>query len=122
MATRAKMNKIKKNGFSLVEVLIAIMLLGLVGGGFMAALANSSRYTLNADVHATAESIARSQMESIKDQDYETDFAQYDPIVVPVGWEIEIDGVQKGNGLQKIVVTVKHKDVEVLFLEGYKSG
>jgi len=112
-----------KAGFSMVEVLIALMLLGIVGIGFLMVLANSSAHTITADVRATAESIARSQMESIKSEtDYQTDASLYSKIALPPGWDVDISGETKGSGLQKITVAVTHNGQNILTLEGYKSA
>ncbi|MDV2989698.1 MAG: prepilin-type N-terminal cleavage/methylation domain-containing protein [Dehalogenimonas sp.] len=129
--------KLKKNGFSMVEVLIALLLLGTVGLGFLAVLANSSSHTLNADVRATAESIARSQMEYVKAQPYDgsnppvylVDTTKFDATI----WQITItgerldprgDGTGNDDGLQKITITVEYYRGgswdDVVVLEGYK--
>jgi Tfp pilus assembly protein PilV len=117
--------KLKKNGFSMVEVLIALLLLGLVGGGIMAVLANSSSHTITADVRATAESIARSQLESIKGQAYDTTspytYSKIDFSLFRGPWDTSIAVTLKATGLQKISVTVIHDGQPVLTLEGYKS-
>lgn len=59
-----------QKGFSLIEVVIAVALLGIIAAGFLGALATASKVLLIADVRATAESLVRSQMEYVKDQDY----------------------------------------------------
>lgn len=110
----------------MVEVLIALLLLGIVGGGLMGVLANSSSNTITADVRATAESIARSQLESIKDEDYKTDPTTYTTInLTPFGgnppWNVSIIGELRGAGLQQITVTISHNGQTVIALDGYKS-
>jgi Tfp pilus assembly protein PilV len=106
-------------------VLIALLLLGIVGSGFLAVLANSSSHTINADVQATAESIARSQMESIKGQAYDATapytYAKIDFTLFGGSWDTSITATLKATGLQKISVTVIHDGQNVLTLEGYKS-
>ena len=61
-----------EKGFSLIEVMIAIALLGIIGTAFLGALATASKAMFVADERATAESLARSQMEYVKNQDYST--------------------------------------------------
>ena len=61
-----------EKGFSLIEVMIAIALLGVIGVAFLGALATASNAIFIADERATAESLARSQMEFVKNQVYIT--------------------------------------------------
>jgi prepilin-type N-terminal cleavage/methylation domain-containing protein len=63
----------KQRGFGLVEVIIALGLLGIIGIAFLTALATSSTAIIVSDKHATAESLARSEMEFVKSQDYSGD-------------------------------------------------
>jgi prepilin-type N-terminal cleavage/methylation domain-containing protein len=66
----------REKGFSLLEVIIAIALIGIVAVAFLGALATGSKAIFIADERATAESLARSQMEYVKNCDYEP----YDPV------------------------------------------
>ena len=59
-----------EKGFSLVEVLVALALLGIIGAAFLGSLATASKSILIADERTTAESLARSQMEYVKNHDY----------------------------------------------------
>jgi prepilin-type N-terminal cleavage/methylation domain-containing protein len=59
-----------EKGFSLIEVALAIALLGVVAIAFLTALAAGSRYIMIADERATAESLARTQMEYVRSQEY----------------------------------------------------
>ena len=60
----------REKGFSLLEVIIAIALMGIVAVAFLGALATGSRAIFIADERATAESLARTQMEYMKNQPY----------------------------------------------------
>jgi len=66
------MFRIIKNekGFGLIEVLMALALLGIIAVTFLAAINVASRAILIADERTTAESLAKSQMEYIKEQEY----------------------------------------------------
>jgi len=57
-------------GFTLIEVVIAIALIGLIGAAVLSSLSAASLALIIADQRATAESVARSQMEYVKNQDY----------------------------------------------------
>jgi prepilin-type N-terminal cleavage/methylation domain-containing protein len=123
-----KMLKLIKTekGFSLIEVLIAVGLVGLMAAAFLMAIATASKAVLLADERTTAESLAKSQIESIKEQEYD-DAGLYLPIDTSGIEEYEnyeivypIDFMPLEDGLQKITVTIMHQDKVVFTLEGYK--
>lgn len=126
----------KQRGFGLVEVIIALGLLGIIGIAFLSALATSSNAIIISDKRATAESLARSEMEYVKSQEYSSALWSYklpsgtsptgqfpewwDPgsHTLPDGYEnytatVEAewldpmeDGDGNDDGLQKITITV----------------
>jgi len=121
-------------GVSLIETLIALALLGMIAAPFLSGLATASKSTFIADERATAESLARSQMEHVKGQSY-IDYAEpghdeYGLIATPANYSVEITTVPidadtgqtsgEDNGIQKISVTVKHYDEPLLMVETYK--
>ncbi len=56
----------RSRGFSLVEVTIAIALIGIIAVSIMSALSYATMVLMAADKQATAESLAKSQMEYVK--------------------------------------------------------
>ncbi len=60
----------RSRGFTLIEVLIALALFAIIAIVFAGGLSTASRAVLTADVRATAESLARTQMEYVKELDY----------------------------------------------------
>jgi len=60
----------KQRGYTLVEVIIAIAILGIIAIAFLGALATASTAIISSDERTSAESLARSHMEYVKDQDY----------------------------------------------------
>ena len=60
----------REKGFSLIEVMIAVALLGVVAVAFLSALGTGSKAIFIADERATAESLARTEMEYVRNQDY----------------------------------------------------
>ena len=66
-----------QKGQGLIEVLIAIAILGVVVVAFLTALATSSKAIILADELTTAESLTRSELEYVKSQEYSTDAWSY---------------------------------------------
>jgi hypothetical protein len=104
---------------------------------FLSALGTSGKTLILAQERTTAESIARTQMEYIKDMRYdELDayldtvedggyFQMYDAATsqeyLERGFEVTVTADSIGAGLQKITVTVLLDNEEILSLEGYKA-
>jgi len=123
-----------ERGVGLIEVMIAIALLGIIAIAFLSGLATASKALFIADERATAESLARSQMEYVKNQDYSIggtydiiDLASYPSYAINLAAEPLPDPNDPDNdlvGIQKITVVVSHsrpdKEVEVIILEDYK--
>ena len=59
------------SGFTLIEVLVALALFGIIAITFLGGLTTASRAVLTGDIRTTAESLARTQMEYVKNQVYE---------------------------------------------------
>ena len=114
-----------QKGTTLIEVLIAIALLGMIAVPFLTALSTSSRALIIADERTTAESLVRSEMEYVKSCDY--DSASYEHADVPSpdhpGYTVSVD-VEALNdpddGIQEITVTVKRDGEVVLTTSTYK--
>ncbi len=89
------LRKLKRGqrGFGLVEVIIALALLGIIGVSFLGTLANASNAIILSDGRTTAESLARSEMEYVKSQEYidysVADHAVYDSLGAPADYILE---------------------------------
>ena len=59
-----------EKGFGLIEVALAMALLGIVAAALLNALSTGSKAIFIADERATAESLARAQMEYTRSQEY----------------------------------------------------
>jgi prepilin-type N-terminal cleavage/methylation domain-containing protein len=125
-------------GFTLIEVLVAIALIGIVAVGILSALSTISTTLVVADERTTAESLARRQMEYIKSQGYNpaSVLNDYNPTyqkisgipegysmwslnrdgevveeIIGIPWDSEINRpVDTDKGLQKIALVIIHKD------------
>jgi type II secretory pathway pseudopilin PulG len=127
----------RSRGFIFIEVLIAIALIGIVAVAILGALSTSSKVLSIADERTVAESLARRQMEYVKNQGYSsTESVLNEPVYQKIGgipegysiWSVnragatveDIIGIpwdsennrqaDKDIGLQKIALVIKHTD------------
>jgi prepilin-type N-terminal cleavage/methylation domain-containing protein len=119
-----------QRGFSLIEVVIAIGLLGIVGVALANGLSGSSKALITADERTTAESLARTQMESIVLQPFSTS-GNYTVVSMPASYEAVItvapvmdNGIPREN-IQRVMIVVRHGGKNILTsgsttLEAYK--
>ena len=134
-----------------MEVIIAIALLGIVAVGILSGLSTGSKAIFVADKRATAESLARTEMEYVRNQVYSvaswdyslpsgTTVKQYPSWwstanhVLPAGYAgytVDVTAAPLSShgiddGIQKITVIVKHEDkpgvlTDVITLADYRS-
>ena len=97
-------------GFSLIEVAIAIALIGILAVAIMGALSYASTVLIMTDRQATAESLAKSQMEFIKNQEYDPaedgGVGNYDEIPsmsIPYGYTILSENRTPGQYVPSIL-------------------
>jgi len=113
----------RSRGLALIEVLIAIALVGVITIAFLSALSTASTVLIIADERATAESLARSQMENIKNQPkQETYPSSIPPAYEEAGYSANITTgeVPSRAGLQKITIIIDRHGEELVTLVGYK--
>ncbi len=129
-----------QRGFSLLEVLIAVGILGMIGVAFLNGLTTASNAVAVSQERVIAESLAKSQLEHIKAQDYisveeyVSANCSYEEIDIPddlVGkYEIEIiidpDYIiaPAGGGfeLQSITVVIRRNGEAIMRMSSYRCG
>jgi type II secretory pathway pseudopilin PulG len=124
-------------GIGLVESLAAVAILGIAGTGFVLALSTGAIAVREGDQEATTQSLARAQLEYVKNYPYNPEATAYprvdiydetynpNPITLPEGYNISVvvSPIPQADGdtnIQKITVTISREGVELLTVEDYK--
>ena len=128
----------KQTGFTLIEILVAVSILSMIGVVFLNALFSTSKTVTASQENVAVESLARSQVERIKSEDY-VPVAAYNPsdpayryelIDVPAdllaaGYSVEINPPvviipgAAGYELQSVAVVIKRNNEEVFTISRY---
>jgi len=114
-----------QRGFTLLEVLIAVGILGFIGAGVAMALDTNYRATRTLDEQVVAGNLATAYFEAIKEceyaEDYPKDQPPLDSITIPPQYSVDIDVDYSDDGtiwvdtlsdnetLQRITVTVSRE-------------
>jgi len=113
----------EERGVSLVEVLVAVAIMALVLSAFLAALSTGTLGVAVVRERVTAENIARSQLEHVKETDFISGTLYYTPTVIShPGHTAVISATTIATGLQLITVTVSHNGEPVFTIENYKAA
>jgi prepilin-type N-terminal cleavage/methylation domain-containing protein len=124
-------------GFSMLEVVIAIALLGIIAVSILASLQTAALALISVDRRATAESLARTQMEYVKFSEYDINLEEDHPLygldpqiqsTLPPDFSVETTAIRLNkdenpnddDGIQQITVTVSYQDRVVVTLEDLK--
>ena len=112
-----------EKGFSFIEIVIALAVLGIIAVAFLSGLATAARGLLITDERETAKNLAEAQMEYVKNYDWSTSYLESAEILDKYpSYDVEIvtTSMEDGN-IQKITITVNHQSKpEVITLENYK--
>jgi len=116
--------KIKsEKGFSLIEVLVALALLGTIGVSFFNGLVTTSTARVAADEKVSSKILAEILMENVKKQSYNLsgNYTYTIPEEFPgYSTNFTVENI-RNDYLQKLTFTIYHKDDDTFTLESYKS-
>jgi len=110
-----------ERGAGLVEVLVAVAIMAIVLTVFLSALSTGSLGVSVVHERVTAENIARSQLEYVKETDFITGTNSYTPTTIsPIGYTATISATTIDTGLQLITITVFYDGAPTFTMEEYK--
>lgn len=112
-----------EKGTSLLEVIIAVALLGIISVLFLGGVANSSTARVQADERMSAKILAETLMDNVKKQTYYSSASSYN-MTVPAEFSsyaanLTVTNMANGN-IQKLNIAIRHLSHDVLTLESYK--
>jgi prepilin-type N-terminal cleavage/methylation domain-containing protein len=111
-----------EKGFSLIEVIAALAILGIIGVGFLSSMATASKVTLQTDERQTKANLAETQMEYVKGQGYSTAYTPAPLTPEYIGYTVAINAAPlQDSNIQKITITVSRGNSSPITLEGYKT-
>ena len=127
-----------ERGESLVEILVAVAIMAIVVTAFLAALSTGSFSVTVVRERVTAENLARSQLECVKDRPYITgaspiSYTTMCTVTAPSAYDIGVDisywysptneftsVSDDDSGMQWITVTIFHNGEPTFTMEEYK--
>ncbi|MBI2858170.1 MAG: hypothetical protein HYX90_03735 [Chloroflexi bacterium] len=123
-------------GMALIETLLAIAILGVTSVAFLGAVGTAEKAAQTSDEHVAAESLARQQLEYLKDSSYINysvfGHPTYSAIAMPGSYAMSVTAVPinpstllalpegQDQGLQDLVVAVARNGRTVFTLHTYK--
>jgi type II secretory pathway pseudopilin PulG len=111
-----------EKGISLIETIVAVVILGIIAVAFLSALATTSAARATNDERTSAKILAETILENIKSENYTTSYNPTIPDEFP-GYTATVNATtpdERNGNIQKITITIQHHNHEVLALEGYK--
>jgi prepilin-type N-terminal cleavage/methylation domain-containing protein len=122
-----KMQPGHRNGFSLIEVLIATALLGIFVVVLISSLSTASKALILNDTRQEAKNLAETQMEIIKKAPYSTAYILPPPADSSYASNVTVDtslypSDPKDINVQKITIEVSRYGKSVYTLEDYRAN
>ena len=113
-----------EKGISLIETIVAVCILAIIGVAFLSALATTSSARATNDERTSAKILAEAIIEYIKTENYTTSYALPQFLFADFpGYSVPnpvTASAEKNGSIQRLTITVSHRDHEVITLESYK--
>ena len=109
-----------QKGIGFLETLIALAIMGAIGGGFLQALTTTSQATAVYEERVTASNVAQSQVEYVKSTDYVADGSYAVGIDLPAHYTVSMEIADQQVGRHEVIVKVYHCEEFVLEMKTLK--
>ena len=114
----------EERGFFLIEVLVALALMGILAVTFSNAFVTGSKALVQTDERETAKNLAESQMEYVYNQPFASSYSPAPISSEYPNYSADIttaDITSRDGNIQRITVIITYHGEEVLWLEGDKT-
>jgi prepilin-type N-terminal cleavage/methylation domain-containing protein len=123
LSTRSFIKKRPGNrGFTLVESLVAISILGVSAAAFISSLSSGSLAVRTLDEQVTTQQLLQTQMEVIKAAAYDLNGVSYTRIATPAEYTLNVAValINSDSHIQKVTLSAYHNGSLAGTLENYK--
>ena len=100
-----------EHGASLLEMLVAVSIVGIALAVFITALSTGSLSVSALNESTVAQDLAQRQIEQLKSATYDSTGASYTKVTAPSGYSIVLavnSAIYADNKIQKLSVTISH--------------
>ena len=124
----------KQAGFTFIEIVVALGIMGVITAGLLTALNTNARATRTLDEKIMAANLAAAYVEAIKDAPFAASYSVGDNVSVPFQYEVTINTLCSSDAtsfgpctgsanetFQKITIQISREDRPVMSLCSYRT-